>query len=495
MIQVAPLSENKNGNPVILLIVDTLMNPTLQAAIQNNEAPAFKFFIEHGKYFPEVVSPFPTMSVNVDTTLLTGTYCDKHHLPGLVWFHQKEKRLINYGTHIRELWRLGLAQCLEDSLINLNNSHISKQTKTIHEELEDKGKSSASINALVYRGNTPHMLKMPKVLQWFLRFPKSLETNSAQLFSYGGMKKINSATRHHHFWQKFGFNDSFSTEELTYLIQENKLPDFTIAYFPDLDQRIHKNGRMDVKGIKKVDSHLQKILNIHGQWENALKDKIWIIMGDNGQAWIHSDKSQALIDLRKLLGSYQIMKLKKGIQPDDQLILAVNERMAYIYPLDKTTLSLQTIVQVLQQDRRIDVIAWREGKYIIVKSGEQQGELRFYPEGNLTDSYGQSWGVEGDKGLLDIIVQENQIHYGQYPDALARLHSCLHSHDGDYLVVSAKPGYEFIGEGSPTHIGGGSHGGLHAQDSLVPLIVAGTEKMPTDLRIVKLKQWVLSLIS
>ena len=35
------------------------------------------------------------------------------------------------------------------------------------------------------------------------------------------------------------------------------------------------------------------------------------------------------------------------------------------------------------------------------------------------------------------------------------------------LSSPAKPGYEFIGEGSPTHVGGASHGGLHKQDSFV----------------------------
>ena len=68
------------------------------------------------------------------------------------------------------------------------------------------------------------------------------------------------------------------------------------------------------------------------------------------------------------------------------------------------------------------------------------------------------------------------------------------SHDGDYLVVNAKPGYEFLAESSPTHVGGASHGGLHEQDSLVPMIVTGTNTKPKNLRILDLKDWILSLI-
>ncbi|MDI3411006.1 hypothetical protein QKW52_15005 [Bacillus sonorensis] len=55
--------------------------------------------------------------------------------------------------------------------------------------------------------------------------------------------------------------------------------------------------------------------------------------------------------------------------------------------------------------------------------------------------------------MLDITISETKIEYGKFPDAFARLYSSCVSHEGDYLIVSAKPGYEFIGEGSPTHIG------------------------------------------
>ena len=61
--------------------------------------------------------------------------------------------------------------------------------------------------------------------------------------------------------------------------------------------------------------------------------------------------------------------------------------------------------------------------------------------------------------------------------------------------MSAKPGYEFIGEGSPTHIGGASHGGLHKQDSLVAMIVSGTDTLPKYNRIKDIKDWVLSILT
>lgn len=166
-----------------------------------------------------------------------------------------------------------------------------------------------------------------------------------------------------------------------------------------------------------------------------------------------------------------------------------------IYTLDENTVPIRKLVQKLENDKRIDIIAWKEGASIKVKSGGKEGELQYRNGGDYIDKYNQTWFIEGDIGLLDITVNGDQILYGDYPDALARINSSLHSHEGNFIVVSAKPGYEFIGEGSPTHVGGASHGGLHGQDSLVPLIVTGTKSSPSYLRTVNLKEWILSLIS
>ena len=45
-------------------------------------------------------------------------------------------------------------------------------------------------------------------------------------------------------------------------------------------------------------------------------------------------------------------------------------------------------------------------------------------------------------------------------------------------IVSARLGWEFADAGGHHHAGGGSHGSLRAEDSLVPLITAGFERRP-----------------
>jgi len=372
--------------------------------------------------------------------------------------------------------------------------HLSKQHKTVHELLKEKGLQTASINALLYRGSNETQLSMPFLLSSLTGLNRKVTSYSPELFSYGTMHRMNPLKRNTFFWQKYGFNDKFSANEIKYLINQDSLPAFTIAYFPDLDHSVHKNGRVDIKGIHKVDQQLQKILNQYPSWDDALKNNIWIIMGDNGQAWIDQNRNEALIDLRILLDQYKIVKLRKGVTPQDELVLAVNERMSYIYTLYPEKVSLDGVAQILQKDDRIDVIALKQKNSINVTSGIHSGHLSYHPEGDLVDEYGQSWHIEGNKEILDLEVKDSKIKYGDYPDTLNRLYTPFFSHDGEFLIVSAKPGYEFIGEGSPTHVGGASHGGLHAQDSLVSMIIGGTDSTPNHLRTIDIKDWLLSLI-
>lgn len=77
--------------PIILLNIDSLMAQSLEIAIQTGRAPALEFLIEKGTYYPNVVSAFPTMSVTIDSTVLTGTYADKHKISALNWYDVTKK--------------------------------------------------------------------------------------------------------------------------------------------------------------------------------------------------------------------------------------------------------------------------------------------------------------------------------------------------------------------------------------------------------------------
>jgi hypothetical protein len=128
-----------------------------------------------------------------------------------------------------------------------------------------------------------------------------------------------------------------------------------------------------------------------------------------------------------------------------------------------------------------DLAAFMDDGVVIAVNGEG-GEVRARrdPDGlptlraKLTGDPLDRWVVSGDHEVLDLRVEDGVIGYGDYPDALQRLHSattCVNTGD---VLLSAKPGWEFTDIGGSAHTGG-SHGSLHRIDSTAPLISIGIE--------------------
>lgn len=478
--------------PVILLNIDSLMPQALEVAAQTGRAPALQFLMEKGTYFPDMVSSFPTMSVTIDSTLLTGTYADQHRVPGLHWFDTRNKQFINYGTGFRETFRIGWKRSIHNMLYRLNHDHLSNEVTTIYEDLAAKGIPSASINSFVYRGNKIRRLETPKFLSALTHFENGeWKAETPSIFSLGTFSKLRRGGVP---TQIAAGNNKYTAKELRHLIRRKKLPNFTLCIFQDMDARLHFKGPMDMKLIKKMDREIQKLFNMYSSWDDAISQNVWMVIGDNGHSATGSSYRKNLIDLRKTFKKIRIARIQHKAIDKDQLALCVNQRMAYIYLLDKR-LSFRQLIEQLKEDSRIDVVAWKNGQDIHVASGIKDGLLTFRPDGAYTDVYSQSWSVEGELDILDLQLTKNQfLTYGDYPDALARLYGALQSHEGRFIVVNAKPGCEFKAQSTPFHLSGAAHGSLHRQESNVPLIIAGTDEKPAFSRMVDLKKFILSLV-
>lgn len=477
--------------PVILLNIDSLMPQALEVVAQSGRAPALQFLMEHGTYFPDMVSSFPTMSVTIDSTLLTGTYTDRHRVPGLHWFDTRNKAFIDYGTGFRETFLIGWRNTSFNMLYRLNHEHMSNDVTTIFEDLEKEGIQSASINSFVYRGNTHRKLKAPITTSPLIPFKHRAWTASTPpLFSLGTFSKIRPNGKP---TQIATGNYTYVAKELRYLIRKGKLPAFTFCIFQDMDLKLHWKGPMHIKPILKMDREIQKILNMYPSWEDAIKENVWMVIGDNGHSTTGNSHQKNVIDLRKILKKYRIASIQKKVTKKDQLAICVNQRMAYIYLLDQQT-EENLLIEQLKKDDRIDVVAWKNGENIHVASGIKDGRLTFRRGGMYTDIYDQSWSVEGEIDILDLRLTKHRfLSYGDYPDALARLYGALHSHEGRFIIVNAKPGYEFKAQLTPAHPSA-AHGSLHRHETLVPLIISGTKETPNNLRLIDLKDFILRQI-
>jgi hypothetical protein len=69
----------------------------------------------------------------------------------------------------------------------------------------------------------------------------------------------------------------------------------------------------------------------------------------------------------------------------------------------------------------------------------------------------------------------------EHPDAPYRAAAALANPNAGELLVSAAEGWEFADLGGRHHAGGGSHGSLVADDSIVPLLCVGTDAAPARI--------------
>ncbi|MDQ0253459.1 putative AlkP superfamily pyrophosphatase or phosphodiesterase [Evansella vedderi] len=488
---------------VVMIIVDTMMGSLVESSLEKNNMPALRYLVERGQYYNDLVSPFPTMSVTIESTLLTGEMSDKHKVPGLYWYNEAEDRMVNYGTSIQTLLSLGLRDSLIDAAYNLNNKHLNPNVPTIFEELSERGFSTGAINLIVYRGDETHVLEFPGLSNEIVNLPDTIETKGPDLLAFGRFK-IPEFLDDYNFtdgiFNRYGINDKYSTEVMRALIEQGDQPHFTLVFFPEFDITAHEHSPHYRAGFEEIDNYLQEILNAYDSWEAALENNIFILLGDHGQDKLAENEEALTIDLRDLYDGYLASSLGAPVS-EGEIAFGVNGRMSYIYDVQRQGI-LQELGKQAIDDYRIDFAAWLtdngDDDWVTVQAyREKNSEFLFKPGGSWTDRYGQTWSIEGDPTVLTLKLDDasKEIAYVDYPDVLNQLYTSLKSHEASKLILTAKPGFSFYDDTVPTYPAGGDHGGIHKNDALAVLIIAGTDKKPKNLRILDLKDYVLELLS
>jgi hypothetical protein len=192
-----------------------------------------------------------------------------------------------------------------------------------------------------------------------------------------------------------------------------------------------------------------------------------------------SDHSQTKIEepinLAAAFSEARVLAPADPAPTEAELAVCPAARSAMVYALDHDRAEELTgaAVATLAAMDGVDLIARRRDGEAVVQS--RRGELRFAPGGEHRDRRGRTWRVEGDRSVLYLDLSGGGVTSETYPDALNRLWSALECpHAGD-VVVSAELGFEFVDWGGAHHVGGGSHGSLHRDDSEGVLLVGGLD--------------------
>jgi hypothetical protein len=258
---------------------------------------------------------------------------------------------------------------------------------------------------------------------------------------------------------------------------EHDLFDFLLFSLPDNDTHSHKNGPLaQVDSLAAADRQIMRLMDAAGGPDAFLDDHAVVVCSDHSQSLVERE-----IDLFRAFDGFGVRAAQRARPGGDEIALCPSSRSAQVYVLDRdrrrellprierTLLALDGIDLVLRLTDHPD------GEAVVrADRGDGIRELRFAPRGDLEDLRGARWGVEGDTDLLDLRTEDGRVRSSTYPDALARIWSALRCRTAGDVLASAVPGYEFLDWGGAHHVGGGSHGSLHANDSLGSLLWCGT---------------------
>jgi Type I phosphodiesterase / nucleotide pyrophosphatase len=469
------------GKPpkLVLCVIDAMAPAMLERTVQSGAAPVLATLIERGRYIPDCVAAFPSVTPVCAASIVTGTAQDDHHVPGMNWYHRAERRYVEYGSSFRSAQRFGIARQLTDTVYNMNRAHLSPRTPTVFESLDDAGVRTAGTTYLMYRGRYRHEPQRDTTLT---RVAAALMRHSVmgprELFYADVFASRRTGCRSA--LGMPGVRDRHSGCVSSYLV-EHDLFDFLLLSLPDNDWHSHKRGLdAQLQALAQADLQLARVCEAAGGVDAFLQEHAVIAMADHSQAPV-----TATIALQDELAELGVLGASRGGAEGDgdaRIAVCPSQRAAMVYALsdaERDAMRASVVALSLAIDG-VEHVLWlardvheRPSEGIVANA--ERGELRFRPDGDLVDPRGKRWSVEGELDVIGARVQDGVLLSPDFPDVLARSWAALTCATSGDVLLSAAAGYEFVDWGRQAHVGGGSHGSLHSSDSLGALIICGAQ--------------------
>jgi predicted AlkP superfamily pyrophosphatase or phosphodiesterase len=473
---------------LVLTYVDSLRTDMLERAVEEGRAPTFGALIERGVLIPDCVSSFPSVTPVASAEMVTGVAADEHWISGMNWYHRLERRYVEYGSSLEATRAFGVFLALYDLVYNMNLAHLSPEIETVFESLEDVDRRTACTPFLIYRGRQRHEVSLEGLLR------RAVDASKLKF--------------HHHTWGPTdlfygdlyasrkvpcrstsipGNRDGYAACCAAELMRED-LYDFLLLSLPDNDHYSHHHGpEASVESIAKADAAFEVFADAAGGLDEFLETHAVILLADHSQTDVH--RGLPLAEL--LAAEWSVLQPSEERPELAQLAVSPTGRAAHVYllPGEGERAEPDAVGARLRVIEGVDLVCRledgegrplrREGTGLPREGGEwavverAEATVRFRPGDEVGDLRGGRWEVTGDLEALEATVSDGRLSSETYPDPLARVWSALTApHAGDF-VVSLAPGFEAVDWGGVSHAGGGSHGALHAGDSLGPLLFVG----------------------
>ena len=474
---------------LVLVMVDSLSTPMLRRAADSGEAPHFAALLERGKLVPDCVSTFPSVTPVATSAIATGRGPDEHWIPAMNWYHRAEGRYVEYGSSFEATRAFGVFRALYDTVYNLNLAHLNPRTPTFFERLGDAGVRSACTPFLVYRGRTRHQLSLEGFARRaaFAADFRHAVYGPDELF-YGELYSSRPYPCRPTL-ARAGTRDEYSACVGEGLVRDD-LFDFLLLSLPDNDHHAHRFGpEATVTSIAKADHCFGRLVEAGGGLDRFLDDHAVILMADHAQVPV--DRELPLI--AGLAEEWRLLQPHDERPERAELAVSPSARAAAVSILaegPRFERIHERLRQLLVQEDGVDLLAWLnppchperrrseaepQSKDLGAPPAEavvrsRRGELRFRPGSQQRDRRGKRWDLEGEWTVLGLKTRDALLTSDAYPDPLGRLWAALVTPRAGDLLLSLAPGYECVDWGGASHVAGGSHGALAAEESLGPLL-------------------------
>jgi hypothetical protein len=460
---------------LVLVVIDAMKPEMLDRAIASGRAPTLARIAGEGVYVDDVVAAFPSVTPVCAATITTGVGPDEHLIPSMNWYHRFEERYVEYGSSFSASRQFGVFRSLTDTIYRMNAEHLSNDTPTVFESLDDLGLRTAGTTYLIYRGRHEHDVAQESPLARLVTSTLFRRTilGPTELFYADLYASRRTGCRGQ--LGMPGVRDQHTGCVGSYLV-EHDLFDFMLFSLPDNDAWSHRHGpQAQVTSIAAADRQLERLMHAAGGAEEFLEEHAVIVTSDHSQALV-----EERIRLDLALDGFHIASPNAARSVGAELALSPSQRAAMIYVLDleRHAQLSREVIDAVGDVQGVDLVMWlrqpdRRAQEAVIRA-PGGAELRFAPGGPVVDPRGESWSVEGDLAVLTARIEDGRLLSPDYPDALARIWSALRCENAGDILLSAAPGYEFVDWGGADHVGGGSHGSLHRTDSLGALLWCGT---------------------
>ena len=493
---------------VLLVVIDAASPRVFCPAVQTRRLRHLARIADAGAMHQSSVTIFPSITPAATTSIITGAYPVTHGIAGAAWYDEAREEIAYYGDDFWTIAKEGFGAFVRDFLVRLNGDRL--KAPTLFEIIERQGLKATCINYLVYKGLVQHDVTIPRTLALFPGVPRTETVLGPSALCLGDFvtpcsrdgRKVEDRGGVMH---RFGMDDASTAAMLATLAERDELGDFTLAYFADNDFRSHQVGpHAALPVLDEVDAAIGRLFDAAGGADRFLADTCVIVTSDHGHCDILDDADEAVIRLDRVFEGFRQADLPQGWREQDEILLCPNMRAAQIYLHRPNSVTVDRLTRAALADERIDLVLWHTrvsgGASDRYMAFSRAGRLEFWrTEGDdydAADPFGTRWCWRGDRGVLALEVEDRIVTSSEYPNAFERIAGVLDAKNASDLWLTARPGCEFELPGGKAHVGGGSHGALHALDSFSPLIIggAGAPALPLHPRAVDIAPLCLDLL-